>query len=247
LKLYCMQKIVLTGIAIILFTCNIAAQKDSAAKAKQLLRIEQALMNALPGDTSLWSRYLDPHWYIVTEDGTGLGKEDFLKGFSPFPKGYSGTIKVINPVFTFHGNIAVVHYVADENEEIFGQHLHTSYGTANTWYRAEGPADTLWMMIGSQIFEIPQLPVALKVAPQVLRQYAGTYTLADRTAVVTFRNDSLFLQRGNSAAEPLYAETANVFFRKSDTRGRKIFIKNEAGDVLMLERRNGADLFWKRK
>lgn len=200
-------------------------------------------MDALPADTTLWSKYLDPHWYIVTEDGTGLGKAEFLKGFSPFPKGYSGTIKVIKPVLTFHGNIAVIHYVADEREEVLGQHLHTSYGTANTWYKT----DTSWMMIASQVFEIPQLPVALKVAPQVLQQYAGTYVLGDRMAIVSVRNDTLLLQKGNNAPEPLLAETANVFFRKSDTRGRKIFIKNEAGEVLMLERRNGNDLFWKRK
>jgi len=242
-----MRKFIIIATVATLIINHAVAQKGNAATTRQIIRIEQALMNALPGDTTLWSKYLDPQWYIVTEDGTGLGKTEFLKGFSPFPKGYSGTIKVIKPVVTIHGNVAIIHYVADENEEIFGQHLHTSYGTANTWCKAGGPGDTAWKMIGSQIFEIPQLPVALKVAPQVLRQYAGTYTLADRVSIVSFKNDTLFLQRGNAAAEPLFAETANVFFRRSDTRGRKIFIKNEAGEVLMVERRNGADLFWKRK
>ena len=237
-----MRKIIVTGVVTLIFAYHSFAQKDSAVKAKQVIKLEQALMDALPGDTALWSKYLDPQWYIVTEDGSGFNKSEFLKGFGPFPKGYSGSIKVINPVLTFHDKIAVIHYVADEHEVVFGQQLHTTYGTVNTYYKT----DTSWMMIGSQVFEIPQLPVALKIPQQVLQQYVGTYTLSDRTAVVTVSNDTLYIQKGNAAPEVLLAETANIFFRKSDTRGRKIFIKNDKGEVLMLERRNGNDLAWKR-
>src|SRR3569833_323318 len=106
-----MGKLILTFVIALLITANADAQTDGTAKTRQLIRIEQALMNALPGDTTLWSKYLDPQWYIVTEDGTGLGKTEFLKGFSPFPKGYSGTIKVVKQVVTIHGEIAVFFFV----------------------------------------------------------------------------------------------------------------------------------------
>ncbi len=219
-----------------------AAQTDSATKAHQIIKIEQALADALPGDTIVWSKYLDPAWYIITEDGSGLNRTEFLNGFGPFPKGYSGHINVTKPVLTFHGNIAVIHLVSDEYENVLGQQLHTTYGTADTYYKT----DTSWMMIGSQVFEIPQLPPVIKVGEAVLAEYAGTYQMADKKAVLSVRNDTLFIQKNNGTTEALLSETTNVFFRQKDTRGRKIFVKNEAGEILMLERRNGQDLVWKR-
>jgi len=221
------------------------AQTDSASRARQILRIEQSLMDAIPsGDSGgLWNKYLDPKCYTITEDGAGFFKKEFLATFSPLPKGFSGHINVIKPVFTFMDNTAVLHYVADEYEQVFGQKLHTTYGIANTWYQV----DTSWKMIGSQVFEIPQLPSPVKVNAQVLKQYAGHYQLADSTTcVISLKNDTLLIQKKTGGPVVLFAETETVFFRQADTRGRKIFVKNEKGDMLMLERRNGNDLIWKR-
>ena len=220
------------------------AQTDSAAKAQQILRIEQSLEDAIAtADTALWNKYLDPACYTITEDGTGYFKKEFLATFGPLPKGFSGYIKVIKPVFVFHDKVAVIHYVADEYEWVFGQKLHTTYGTANTWYQT----DTSWKMIGSQIFEIPQLPPAIKVPPQTLGEYTGRYQLTDSNSlVISVKNDTLFMQKKTGAPVILFAETPNIFFRTADTRGRKIFVKNEMGELLMLDRRNGNDLVWKR-
>ena len=236
-----MRKIIFTGAALVSALYAIA-QTDSATKAHQIIKIEQALADALPGDTAVWSKYLDPAWYITTEDGSGLNRTEFLKGFGPFPKGYSGHINVIKPVLTFHGNIAVIHLVSDEYENVLGQQLHTTYGAADTYYKT----DTSWMMIGSQVFEIQQLPPAIKAGEEVLREYTGVYKMADKISVLSVENDTLFIQKNNGAVEALLPETINVFFRQKDTRGRKIFVKNEAGEMLMLERRNGQDLVWKR-
>ena len=219
-------------------------QTDSAQKARQLLRIEQELMDALPGDSSLWSRYLDDRWYIITEDGSGYHKQDFLKSFAPFSKGFSGHINVARPVVTFFDKMAIVHFVADEYEIVWGQQLHTSYAVADTFY----PTDSSWKMIGSQIFEIPQLPPAIKISASTLKRYTGNYELtAGKIAHVSLKNDSLFIQKNAGKTESLFAETNAVFFLKSDSRGRKIFTLNEKGEPVMLERRNGNDLVWKRK
>ncbi|HMH24146.1 MAG TPA: DUF4440 domain-containing protein [Puia sp.] len=220
------------------------AQTDSATKAKQILRIEQSLADAIaPGDTSIWNKYLDPKCYTITEDGTGYFKKEFLATFGPLPKGFSGYIKVTHPVFSFIGNTAVIHYVADEYEQVFGQKLHTTYGIANTWVQNGGS----WKMIGSQVFEIPQLPPAIKATTQILRSYTGSYQMNDNnTCTISLINDTLFLQKKTGSPVALFAETENVFFRQADTRGRKIFVKNDTGEMLMLERRNGNDLVWKR-
>lgn len=219
------------------------AQTDSSIEAGTLMQLEQKLNDDLPGDAVLWAKYLDPKWYIVDEDGNGINREDFLKSFAPFPKHVSGYIKIVNPVFTFHGNIAVVHYVADEHEDYYGNQLHTTYGTMDTWYKT----DTSWMMLGMLSFEIPALPPAIKIDSETLKLYTGTYTLSDsNTAIITLKNDTLFLQKNKRVQTALLPETVNVFFRREDARGRKFFVKDESGQMLMLERRNGQDVIWKR-
>jgi len=219
------------------------AQADSAAKAGQIIKLEQKLADALPGDSLTWKKYLDPNWHIVDEDGNSSTKKEFLSGFAAFPKGVSGMVKVTRPVLAFHDNIAVIQYVADEHENFFGQNLHTTYGTMDTWYKT----DTSWMLLAMENFEIPAWPPAIKVDTQILRQYTGTYRLTDDIkAVVSLKNDTLFLQKNKRRAEPLFAETTNVFFRKNEARGRKLFVNDEAGNMLMLERRNGQDVVWKK-
>jgi hypothetical protein len=221
-----------------------ASNNDSLKYSSQIIRIEQQLLNDIPtGDTTLWSKYLDNSYYVITEDGTGFNRKEFLSSFSPLPKGYSGHINITKPHFVFKNNTAVFHYVADEYEFVFGQKLHTTYGTVNTYIKT----DTSWKAIASQTFEIPQLPPAIKISPLVLKNYTGIYKLADSvTCTISLEKDTLFIQKKARNKQALFAETDNIFFRQSDTRGRKIFTKDENGIMLMLERRNGEDVVWKK-
>jgi len=238
-----MNKILLLIGLFAVVTLQCTAQPDSASKAQQIIRLEQRLADASPGDSTTWKKYLDPKWYITDEDGNTMNKKEFIAGFSPFIKGVSGTIKVTKPILIFHGDCAVIHYIADEYETFFGNHLHTTYGTVDTWYKT----DTSWMMLSMLSFEIPQLPPAIKVDARTLEKYTGTYKLTDdRKAVISLKNDTLFVQK-KGKPEALLPETANVFFRRSDARGRRIFTTNDTGQVLMLERRNGQDVVWKRE
>lgn len=236
------RSLLLSGL-MVSFSLHLFAQEDSAAKAEQIIRLEQILANALPGDTVPWSKYLAPNWYETTEDGTGFFKDAFLHSFAAFPSGFSGNIRVTKPVLVFHDNFAVIHYVADEHETVFGQQLHTTYGMANTWYKN----DSSWVMLSMLTFEIPQLPTAIRLKTATLQKYTGTYRLsADRMAVISLKRDTLFIQKGKHPPEALLAETEQVFFRRSDTRGRKIFVEDGSGNMIMRERRNGQDLIWKR-
>jgi hypothetical protein len=70
-----MRKILPITFLLISITVQCVGQGDSAAKAQQLIRLEQSLADALPGDSATWDKYLDPAWYVTTEDGTG--KEAF--------------------------------------------------------------------------------------------------------------------------------------------------------------------------
>ena len=209
-----------------------------------MINIEQSLMDAIPtGDTVTWSKYLDANFFIITEDGTRFSRQSFLATFHSLPKGYSGYIKVTEPRIEFNENTAVIAYVSDEHEFVFGQELHTTYSSLNTYIKT----DTSWMMIASEVFEIPKLPLPAKVLPDTLKRYTGIYFLNDTiTCTISLENDTLFIQKETGGKQALLPETENVFFRLSDTRGRKIFVYDGQGNMLMLERRNGEDVVWKR-
>jgi Domain of unknown function (DUF4440) len=217
---------------------------DSAGFAKQLLTIEQQLMNDIPtGITTHWDKYLHPNFFIVTEDGSMLDKPSFLKTCSPLPKGYSGYISVTKPKVVFYGNTAVINYISDEYENVFDSKIHTLYSSINTYIKN----DSSWLMVSSQVFEIPLLPPPILLPAIVLKQYTGLYQLSDSiTCDITFLNDSLFYQRRGGNKLLLLPETQNIFFRLSDKRGRKLFALDDKGVMLMRERRNGQDVVWKR-
>ncbi|TSJ44464.1 nuclear transport factor 2 family protein [Mucilaginibacter corticis] len=233
----------LLSLGLFAFINHANAQNDSTTKAHQILRLEQQLADALQIDTALWSKYLDPTWHIVDEDGNGMFKKEFLTSFKPFPKSIAIHAEVTKPVFSFHGDVAVVQYVADEYETAYGQQVHTTYGTMDVWYR-KGDS---WRMLSMEDFEIPALPPAVKVSDDILKSYTGTYRLDDdHIAIVELKDGNLNLQKNKGAIVPLHAETYNVFFRKEDARGRKLFVKDENGQWQLRERRNGQDLVWRR-
>ena len=170
-------------------------------------------------------------------------RKAFLADFHPFPEGFSGQIQVTKPKTVFHDKTAVLYYVADEFESIFGQTLHTTYSVMKTYVRN----DTSWAMISFQIFEIPQLPQAIHVPVSELQRYTGLYRLSENdTCAVTVENDTLYMQKSGRSRTALLAETESVFFRVADTRGRKFFMTDEKGAMFLRERRNGQDLIWTR-
>lgn len=219
------------------------AQLDSAKTAKEIIRLEQILADALPADSATWSKYLDPKWHLVDEDGNSTFRKEFLEGFKPFPKTILGHVEITRPVLTFHGDVVVIQYVADEHENAYGQQLHTTYGTMDVWYKS---GDS-WKLLSMEDFEIPAWPPAIKVSRTILKRYTGTYRLdADNLAAISIKNDTLFIQKNKRKPEALFAETPTVFFRKSDARGRKLFVNDAKGQPVMRERRNGQDLVWRK-
>ena len=220
------------------------SSRDSVTYTNQLIRIEQQLMDDLPGINTNWDTYMNPDCFVIAEDGTMYDKKAFLADFHPFPAGFSGHIEVTMPKTVFHDNTAVIHYVAEELQSVFGQTLHTAYSVMKTFIRK----DTSWSMISFQIFEIPRLPQAIRLPVAVLNRYTGVYQLSDsNTCSITVENDTLFMQKSGRSKTALFAETENVFFRTADTRGRKLFVTDGKGTMLLVERRNGQDVVWTRK
>ena len=243
------MKAFIIPVALLLSTINnsIAQTKtDSVAKARVLLTIEQKLQDgAATGDTASYNKYTTADLLVVNEDGSRDNKFSFLAKLHPLPKGYSGHINIVNPHFNFRENLAVVNFVADEYENVLGQQLHTTYGIMDTYVFAGGE----WKITNLQVYEIPQLPEkGISVDPALLKEYCGTYFMTpDVSYTISLEDGRLFGQRKGRAKEELFAETNSVFFRRSDTRGRKLFFKGADGVWRMHERRNAQDLVWEKK
>ena len=239
------RKYILPGFVMLNTALHAQVSSDDSIKlSRQLIRIEQTLMDVIPmGDTMTWKKYLADDFFIVTEDGTRFERSAFLSGFSALPKGYASYIKVIKPKVIFHKEAAVISYVADEYETVFEQKLHTTYGVMNTYMRS----DTSWKMIASQVYEIPQLPQTVKIPVKEMKRFTGTYQMSDSNFVyITLERDTLFYQRNTRPKRALFPETATVFFTMADTRGRKMFVTDTNGVMMLHERRNGQDVVWRK-
>lgn len=118
----------------------------------------------------------------------------------------------------------MVNFVADEYETAYSQQLHTSYGIMDIYEQTKAG----WMISNILVFEIPQSPKPISIGRAILKQYCGVYyILPDISYTVTLEGDKLFGQVKGRDKEELLPETNSVFFRKSDTRGRRYSIDQQ--------------------
>jgi hypothetical protein len=133
---------------------------------------EQALMEAIaPGDKAVWERVMDPSCAVTTEEGELLTREQFLEGLRPLPAGLSGSIAVKELSVQEFASFALVRYLADEAESVFGQQLAVHYRVTNT-YRRDGPA---WRMVASHLSVVTRDPPAQEVPQAGWPGLVGTY------------------------------------------------------------------------
>jgi hypothetical protein len=87
------------------------------------------------------------------------------------------------------------------------------------------------------------------VAPEILRQYAGTYVNRNQSAVVSLEGNSLILENPFGVKFPLFAESASYFFRRTrDSDSDFEFFKDEKGEgAHFIQYRGGAGTIWTRK
>jgi hypothetical protein len=235
-------KFIIIGLLITGLKCFAQTSPDSIFQ--MLVQKEQTLADAIAtGDKPVWKAALHDSCIITIEDGSFMTKEKIIADLNPLPQSYKGMIKVIEPRLRLYGNTAVVTFIDDEYEEVYGQHIHTQYRQTDTWIRMEGD----WKMVAMELFEIPKNPPAVSMPVDVLSKYTGTYEMAsDRNCEITVESGKLFAKKNGKNPTELLAETENVFFRNGDGRGRVIFIKNAATNKYnMIERRAGEDVVWK--
>lgn len=208
--------------------------------------IAQRLMAAIaPGDTAVWSRYLDDQVLFSDEEANVYGKPALLAEFKPLPPGFSGHICVTDPRAIVRGNVAVLTFDAMETETVYGQVLHTRYHTTDMFVRS----DREWRLLGSHTSVLPSEHTPGVGAPQSYGDYVGRYALAPGVVEYTIAREGehLFGQRTGRQREELLPLGGDRFYRTGARRGERIFRRDATGRVdAMVDRRDNNDLVWSR-
>jgi len=234
---------ILLAFAAILSASSAPAQQKSITQ-QELVRRSQELFDAVTaGDPAPFKKYFAEDAMFFDEKGRNMDKIALVKDIQPLPKGYSGSIKLVNPKSHIEADVAILSYDLDESETIFGQQLSARYHETDTWMRRAGQ----WQIVAAQVLRYYEDPAPGKADLSKFADYAGTYQLSpERTLTVVSDNDHLYLQRKGRDREELIPEAADIFFRKG-VEGRTLFGTDDHGKVdRLIDRRNNEDVVWKK-
>jgi hypothetical protein len=211
-------------------------------------RTEQTLMDAAgTGEKTGWDRIMDPTCVITSEEGEVLDKGHFLASLRPLPPGLTGNIAVKELTVEQYQGFAVVRFLADEWESVFGQRLATKYRVTDTFRRVGED----WRMVSSHVSVVTQDPPAQPVpsaSAAAWRSFAGTYRLLPDgwTMTVELRGGKLFGGRDPRRLKPFVPLTANAFVL-SGSLGEWIFATDASGKTTyILDFRKFEPLIWTR-
>ena len=217
---------------------------SAADTARWFEATEQALMDSVaPGDKEPWERVLDPSCVLTSEEGQVMTKQEFLDALRPLPPGLSGGITVKDLTVQELGDVAVVRYLADEWETVFGQRLTTRYRTTNT-YRRLAPD---WRMVASHTSVVTQDPPAQTVSRAAWPALVGRYRLLPEgwTFTVELRDGSLYGGRDAKNLRLLIPLTPEAFVL-SGSLGEWIFVSENGKGVRIVNFRKFEPLVWTR-
>ncbi|HEX3879197.1 MAG TPA: DUF4440 domain-containing protein [Bryobacteraceae bacterium] len=211
---------------------------------QELVRRTQELFDAVAsGDKRPWEKYFANDSTYFDERGRRMDKKALLDDQAPLPQGYSGSIKVLNPLSRITGDTAILSYDLDESENVFGQNMKARYHGTDTWVRRNGE----WQILAGQMFRYYEDPAPGEQTPKKFPDYTGTYELGPgKTIEVSVDAGHLYLQKSGRPRDLLIPEAPDIFFRKG-IEGREVFHRNAQGRVeSLLDRRNNEDIVYRK-
>ncbi len=157
--------------------------------------------------------------------------------------GLAGSITVKDLTVQELPGFAVVRYLADERETVFGQKLAVQYRITNT-YRRDGKD---WKMVASHLSVVTQDPPTLAVSGTEWPSYAGTYRLLPDgwTFTVELREGQLYGGRDSKKLMPLLPLTSDAFVL-SGSLGEWLFVTEKGRAVRIVNVRKFQPLVWTR-
>ena len=232
----------MTRILTFLFLTPLLAADNTS---EVLQRQTQELFDAIvPGNASVWERYLDERATYTDENGVVLTKKQMVEQTRPFPKEITGNIKVTDFRVTLHGPVAIATHVEDEHETFYGHELHCQYRTTDTWLKTYAG----WRLLASQVLALRTDPPPVPLTARQMEDYVGRYMLTpSKTYEIRVKDGTLEGQEAGRAPEVLRAEVPDMLFVPGKLRYRKVFLRDAGGRITgFAERREAWDLVWKR-
>lgn len=205
---------------------------------------EQALMDSIAkGDKSLWQQVLDPSFATTSEEGEVMTRQQFLDDLRPLPPGLTGSIAVRELTVQEFPDFAVVRFLADEQEAVFGQKLATQYRMTDTYHRA-GKG---WLMVASHASVVTRDPPVQEVSGADWPELVGKYRLLPEgwTFIVELRGGKLYGGRDAKKLRLLLPLTPDAFVVQG-TLGEWIFVREGGKVVRILDFRKFEPLVWTR-
>ena len=226
-----------------LFAFPAVADNETISQDELVRRTQELFDGVAVGNQAPWKQYFAEDTVYFDEKGRSMDKTALVADVTPLPKGYSGSIKLVNAHSRINGRTAILTYDLDETEIIYGQHMTARYHGTDTWLFRDGR----WQIAAGQMFRYYEDPAPGKVDPARLNDYVGTYELAPGiTLTISREGDKLYSKRGDRPQELLLPETCDLFFRPG-VEGRRLFRRDNSGKVdALIDRRNNEDLLWKR-
>lgn len=205
---------------------------------------EQALLDSIArGDRTVWDRVMDPSCVVTTEEGEVLNRDQFLGELRPLPDGLSGAIAVKDLSLHEFSEFALVRYLADESELVFGQRLAVRYRVTNA-YRRDGPA---WKMVASHLSVVTRDPPAQEVSRTGWTGLVGRYRLLPDgwTFTVEMKDGELYGGRDPKKLRRLVPLAPDAFVL-SGSLGEWIFVVENGRAIRIVNLRKFAVLIWSR-
>ena len=229
------------ALILVLRALPIFAQSPDQDLAAELRRRDVALLNAVHrGDRKLWESSTTPD-FLYIEDGEITPRAELLKELEE-----DGSAPLIIRTFSVHriGDTATVLHQDDVPARPLRDTANSHFLMAETWQRLDGQ----WKLRLETIYRLRVDPPAILLSPAQIDQLVGTYTSGSRTLTIRREGTRILAGRSGEPAVEWKAETRDVLFLPSESRSRKIFERNAAGDVTGFEDRDEASqVLWTRK
>jgi Domain of unknown function (DUF4440) len=195
------------------------------------------------GDKSVWERVLDASFVLTSEEGEVLAKQQLIESLRPLPKGLEGAIAVKDLTVQELPTFAVVRYVADETETVFGQKLATQYRATDAFRRVGEE----WKMVASHVSVVTQDPPAQEVSSAGWPGLVGSYRLLPDgwTFTVELREGRLYGGRDPKKLKPLIPLTPEAFVL-SGSLGEWMFVVEKGKATRIVNLRKFEPLVWTR-
>jgi hypothetical protein len=205
---------------------------------------EQALMDAVGvGDRRAWERVLDPACIVTSEEGEVLTRDQFLSQLGSLPPGLTGSITVKDVTVQEQKDFAVVRYLGDEREQVFGQSLSVQYRVTDT-FRRDGKD---WKLLASHTSIVTRDPPDQTVARSGWKELVGRYKLMPNgwVFIVERHGDDLYAGPDPSKLKRLIP-LSPVAFVRSGSLGEWIFVVEDGKATRIVNLRKFGVLVWTR-